>query len=128
MSEHNPSALKAWLEVRPNNPNPWVFVSFRPKGKHKGRLTERGVSHMLNRRAKEAGVTGPHNPHSFRHRFAVNFLASGGDIGVLSKLMGHTSVVITIRWYGRFAFGELQKQHEKHSLVAEMFGGGENGK
>ncbi len=31
-------ALKAWLEVRPKKTEPWVFVSFRPKGKHKGRL------------------------------------------------------------------------------------------
>ncbi len=77
---------------------------------------------MLNRRAKQAGVTGPHNPHSFRHRFAINFLTNGGDIGVLSKLMGHSSVTVTIRWYGRFAFKELQKLHEKHSLVLKMFG------
>jgi site-specific recombinase XerD len=83
---------------------------------------------MLNRRAKQAGVTGPHNPHSFRHRSAISFLLAGGDIGVLSKLMGHASVVVTICWYGRLAFAELQRQHEKHSLVVEMFGGDENGK
>ncbi|MCP4544716.1 MAG: tyrosine-type recombinase/integrase, partial [Chloroflexi bacterium] len=77
---------------------------------------------------KNTGVTGAHNPHSFRHRFAINFLSSGGDIGVLSKLMGHTSVVVTIRWYGRFAFEELQEQHEKHSLVVQMFGDERNGK
>lgn len=120
------AALEAWLEVRPQDKGPWLFTGFGPKAQ--GRLSERGVSHMLNRRAKQAGVTGPHNPHSFRHRFAINFLLAGGDIGVLSKLMGHTSIIVTIRWYGRFAFAELQSQHEKHSLVMEMFGGGENGK
>jgi integrase/recombinase XerC len=119
-------AMEAWLKVRPQDKGPWLFIGLGPKAK--GRLSERGVSHMLNRRAKRADVTGPRNPHSFRHRFAINFLLAGGDIGVLSKLMGHTSVVVTIRWYGRFAFAELQRQHEKHSLVVEMFGGDENGK
>jgi len=117
-TEPTAEALRAWLDVRPQNKGPWLFTSSKA-----GRLSNRGISHMLNRRAKQAGVTGPHNPHAFRHRFAINFLLSGGDIGVLSKLMGHTSVTITIRWYGRFAFSELQRQHEQHSLILEMLGG-----
>ena len=34
-------------------------------------------------------------PHSFRHRFAKNFIESGGDIAFLSDLLGHDSIETT---------------------------------
>ena len=34
-------------------------------------------------------------PHSFRHRFAKNFIENGGDIAFLSNLLGHTSIETT---------------------------------
>lgn len=34
-------------------------------------------------------------PHSFRHRFAKNFIEHGGDIAFLSSLLGHDSIETT---------------------------------
>jgi len=34
-------------------------------------------------------------PHSFRHRFAKNFLAQFNDISLLADLMGHESIETT---------------------------------
>lgn len=34
-------------------------------------------------------------PHSLRHRFAKNFIESGGDISFLSYLLGHESIETT---------------------------------
>ena len=34
-------------------------------------------------------------PHSFRHRFAKNFIESCGDISLLSDLLGHESIETT---------------------------------
>lgn len=34
-------------------------------------------------------------PHSFRHRFAKNFIENGGDIAFLSDLLGHDSIETT---------------------------------
>lgn len=34
-------------------------------------------------------------PHSFRHRFAKNFIEHGGDIAFLSNLLGHKSIETT---------------------------------
>lgn len=34
-------------------------------------------------------------PHSFRHRFAKNFLARSSDISLLADLLGHESIETT---------------------------------
>lgn len=46
-------------------------------------------------------------PHSFRHRFAKNFLARYNDLALLSDLMGHSSIEIT-RVYLRLSTHEQQ--------------------
>ena len=49
--------------------------------------------YRLGRRAKIKGVRV--SAHTWRHTFAINFLAQGGDVYVLSRLMGHESVQVT---------------------------------
>lgn len=122
-TEPTRDALISWLAVHPYGCEcDSVFVRL---GSHRhDPLAPNGVGQMLAIRGKRAGVTGPVNPHSFRHAFAINFLLDGGDIGVLSKLMGHESVDITIRFYGRFAIGQLQEQHKRHSAMIRLVGGG----
>jgi integrase len=42
----------------------------------------------------------PHiSPHDLRHTFGHRFLVRGGDIYVLTKLLGHTSVAVTEKYY-----------------------------
>jgi site-specific recombinase XerD len=113
-------ALTDWLEVRPQESD-YVFAGLR--GRSEGALTPSGVIQMLKRRGKRAGVKGPHNPHSFRHAFARDYLKSGGDLASLSDLLGHEDVGITKAWYGVFTMGDLQEKHRKHSPLAILFGG-----
>lgn len=47
-------------------------------------------------------------PHSFRHRFAKNFLSKFNDISLLADLMGHESIETT-RIYLRRTSTEQQK-------------------
>ena len=47
-------------------------------------------------------------PHSFRHRFAKNFLEKYNDIALHSDLMGHESIETT-RIYLRMTAGEQSK-------------------
>ena len=59
-------------------------------------LTPRGVSLHLKAAARKYHV--PEEtvyPHSFRHRFAKNFLAHFNDIALLADLMGHESIETT---------------------------------
>jgi len=119
-------ALRAWLEVRPQDCGPWVFVSLSTKVK--GRLTPGGVAQMLKRRAKKAGVTGAVNPHSFRHFFAREYLMNGGDLGTLSDLLGHSSVEVTKASYAIFTIQELKEKHRRYSPVTKLLGGDEHGR
>jgi site-specific recombinase XerD len=119
-------ALRAWLAVRPEDQGPWVFVSVSTNVR--GGLTTSGVIQMLKRRAKKADVTGAVNPHAFRHFFAREFLMNGGDLATLADLLGHSSVEVTKASYAIFTVQELKEKHRRHSPVARLLGGGENGR
>ena len=59
-------------------------------------LTINGLDQMIYRLAERASITGVRaSAHTFRHTFACNFLLQGGDLYVLSRLMGHTSTQVT---------------------------------
>ncbi len=52
------------------------------------------------------------HPHSFRHRFAKNFIEKYNDIALLADLMGHESIETT-RIYLRMTASEQQKIVDK---------------
>jgi integrase/recombinase XerD len=59
-------------------------------------ITTRGLSHQLKELAKRYKMNlSVVYPHSFRHRFAKNFLAKNQDIALLADLMGHESIETT---------------------------------
>jgi integrase len=47
------------------------------------------------------------SPHTLRHTFATRYLQSGGDIYVLSKILGHASVAITEKVYAHLLTEDL---------------------
>jgi len=58
---------------------------------------------------ERAGISKKFRLHDLRHTFAGLFLASGGDIFKLSKILGHSSVAITQQVYAHLhpdAFAE----------------------
>ena len=60
------------------------------------RITCRGLSGRLKSLAKECGINPDVvYPHSFRHRFAKNFLEKSSNIAFLADLMGHESIETT---------------------------------
>ncbi len=89
-----PSALRqktlGWLNKEGRHRGP-LFLS------HLGtRMTISGVRSQLKVFASRYQLD-PHvvYPHSFRHRFAKNFIENGGDIAFLSNLLGHDSIETT---------------------------------
>ena len=73
------------------------------------KLTTRGVAHQLKIFGAEYGMnTKVIYPHSFRHRFAKNFLEKYNDLALLADLMGHESIETT-RIYLRKTANEQQE-------------------
>lgn len=87
------------------------------KGRHSGylfvnrfgkRITSRGLAQQLKVLAKKYGLNPKVvYPHSFRHRYAKNFLERYNDISLLADLMGHENIETT-RIYLRRTAGEQQ--------------------
>ena len=77
------------------------------------RITARGISQQLKHFAEKFGLnTKVIYPHSFRHRFAKNFLEKFNDIALLADLMGHESIETT-RIYLRRTASEQQSIVDK---------------
>ena len=77
------------------------------------RITVRGISQQLKNYAYKYGLNPKVvYPHSFRHRFAKNFLEKYNDISLLADLMGHESIETT-RIYLRKTASEQQEIVDK---------------
>ncbi len=76
-------------------------------------LTTRGIHSQLKHYAKMYKIN-PDTvyPHSFRHRFAINFLQKFNDIALLADLLGHDNVETT-RIYLTRSTKEQQKMIDK---------------
>mgnify|MGYP000861217224 CR=1 FL=1 len=77
------------------------------------RITTRGISQQLKNYAEKYGINPKVvYPHSFRHRYAKNFLEKYNDIALLADLMGHESIETT-RIYLRRTASEQQALVDK---------------
>ena len=77
------------------------------------RITTRGIAQQLKNYATKYGLNEKVvYPHSFRHRFAKNFLDKFNDISLLADLMGHESIETT-RIYLRRTSTEQQEIVDK---------------
>lgn len=92
-----------WIEER-NLITGFIFLN-----RFGERITTRGISGQLKKIAERYGIDKKViYPHSFRHRFAKNFLSKFNDISLLADLMGHESIETT-RIYLRRTSTEQQK-------------------
>lgn len=102
-----PAALKqetlAWLESIGRSSG-YLFVNRSGE-----RMSHRGIAaHLKNLAIKYKLNPDVVYPHSFRHRFAKNFLEKFNDISLLADLMGHESIETT-RIYLRRTSTEQQE-------------------
>ena len=79
----------------------WLEETHRSSGylflnRYGERITTRGISQQLKNYADKYGLDKKVvYPHSFRHRYAKNFLEKYNDIALLADLMGHESIETT---------------------------------
>ena len=79
-----------WLEQK------GIVTGFLFLNRFGEKITTRGVAQQLKNYAVKFGINPKVvYPHSFRHRFAKNFLEKYNDIALLADLMGHESIETT---------------------------------
>jgi integrase/recombinase XerD len=69
---------------------PKLFLNFRG-----GPLTRQGLYKIVQRHAREAGLSGRMSPHTLRHSFATHLLAGGCDLRAVQEMLGHADISTT---------------------------------
>lgn len=116
-TERAAQALEAYLELRPGTSGGPLFRA-HGRGGRGGRSFGKALSPdlvraMLVRRAERAETTLPASAvHALRHTFAHRFLDQGGDGLYLQQILGHESIVTTMR-YVRENPGGLRKMYRR---------------
>lgn len=86
-------ALKAWLAERGAADGP-LFLNTQGR-----RLSRSGVSYLLRKLARGAGLSPRHaahvSPHVIRHTTAMHLLEAGVDITTIAAWLGHTQLSTT---------------------------------
>ncbi len=84
----------------------YLFVN-----RYGGQITPRGIALRIKELALKYGINPDVvHPHSFRHLFALNFLAKSNDLVLLADLLGHESVDTTRIYLQR-------SSHEQKKLI-----------
>lgn len=109
------TALRDWIAEREIWPGAGrtdrVFVG------HKGAMTANGIYQAVVKIGERAGVRSRCNPHAFRHGLARALLERGLDLARVSRILGHSDVRITSRFYGVFSQDELREAHDRFSWI-----------
>lgn len=114
-------AAKEWIKKyldRRGDVTTYLFVSHdRAKGKG-GResedkpLTPRSIERMIEKYAKQAGITKHVSPHTLRHTYATDLLQAGADIRSVQAMLGHSSITTT-QIYTHVTDKRLKDTHKK---------------
>ncbi len=69
---------------------PKLFLNFRG-----GPLTRQGLYKIVQRHARDGGLSGQMSPHTLRHSFATHLLAGGCDLRAVQEMLGHADISTT---------------------------------
>lgn len=109
------SDLKRWMQYRDRySDSIYLFPTIRGT-----KLDVRNFERSLKQAGSKVGVD--IHPHLLRNNFAKYYLIEGnGDFATLSRLLGHSSVDVTMRAYLDFTDEEVMRKYQKHSPLSNL--------
>jgi len=78
----------------------------------KGYLDEHSFDRTFKRQCERCRVK-PFSPHALRHYFATHSLRNGAWLEIVSRILGHASVAITIDLYTHINSEEMHDGHRR---------------
>lgn len=105
--------LRQYLDAR-NDQSKFLFVRHDRASKRSSEatpLTPRSVQRMVEKYARQAGITKNVTPHTLRHSFATGLLMNGADIRSVQSMLGHSSIATT-QIYTHIANQQLRAVHK----------------
>lgn len=69
---------------------------------------------------KRAKINKDITPHTLRNNFGRRFLLSGGDVFMLSKILGHSSVTVTEKAYLDITTEDIRRSYQRFSPLENM--------
>ena len=104
-------AIASYLELeRPRTDCDSLFVKLKGQGRGKP-MTRAGLRDIFRYHSKRSGVEKA-NPHRFRHTFALDMVREGMPLPVLMRLMGHSTIEMTMR-YVNLSAEDVREQFER---------------
>lgn len=98
--------------VRGRDPDEWLLSTCRGT-----QLSYRNSLRDLVLLCKRLGVSGPRiSWHTLRHSFASNYIKTRGDVSMLSRILGHTTLTMTMK-YVHLQTEDLVRVHNEHTML-----------
>lgn len=82
-------------------------------------MTRNSVECII-RRLRDTSTVHKLHAHLLRHTFAVNFLAAGGDLETLRRILGHESLEVTKRYLSGLQAAQIRAMYNEFSPMDRM--------
>lgn len=114
-SDETKRQLKAWIKYQDAiYQSEYLFCTNQGKS-----LAVNNFEKNFRKYAKRAGLQNIH-PHVLRNNFAKRFLLNGGNILILSRLLGHSSVTVTEKAYLDLTNDDLCQAYQIYSPIKHI--------